>query len=192
MTQNYRRLGLVAKLGKATGGTEARPHDKKRARVADDPLAIKNVTSKNGGSIVKHVAVERDAAGRIVRVLGGGRNPLNDPLNDLDSDEEGGGGVEDDGGEWGGVGDGDGDGDGDEPPKVVHQLEREARRPVEKHIRHQSEREREWLQRLVDKHGDDTAAMARDPKLNLMQQTKADIARRLKVYKADLKSELNA
>lgn len=188
MSQNYRRLGLVAKLGKATGGTEAHPHDKKGPRGTDDPLAIKNATSKNGASVVKHVAVERDAEGRIIRVLGGARNPLRDPLNDLDSDSDEEGDGEDDGEEWGGIGD---DG-GDEAPKVVDLLEREARRPVEKHVRHQSEREREWLQRLVDRHGDDTAAMARDARLNPMQQTKADIARRLKVYRADLKSEQSA
>ena len=186
MSQNYRRLGLVAKLGKATGGTEARPHDKKTPRVADDPLAITNATSKNGGSVVTHVPVERDASGRIVRVLGRGRNPLNDPLNDLDSDDEEGEDdedrIDDDGEEWGGIADG-------EEPKVVHQLEREARRPVVKHVRHQSEREWEWLQRLIDKHGGDTAAMARDAKLNPMQQTKADIAKRLKKYKASLKGE---
>jgi nucleolar protein 16 len=47
-------------------------------------------------------------------------------------------------------------------------------------VRRQSEREVEWLRRLAERHGDDTGAMARDIKLNPMQQTAADIKRRLK------------
>jgi nucleolar protein 16 len=118
-------------------------------------------------------------------------NPLGDPLNDLDSDEE----EEGEAGlqlqreqaqaqarqrkyeEWSGFG---GEGEEGDRPEVLRALEREANRPTEKTVRHQSERELEWLKRLADKHGDDTAAMARDVKLNPMQQTAADIRRRLK------------
>lgn len=67
----------------------------------------------------------------------------------------------------------------------MKQLEDEANRPVEKKPRTASSREAEWLQLLVDRHGDDTAAMARDRKLNPMQQTAADIARRIRKWKKD-------
>ncbi len=63
---------------------------------------------------------------------------------------------------------------------MIRALEREASRPTEKTVRRQSDREVEWLQRLVERHADDTAAMASDMKLNPMQQTAADIRRRLK------------
>jgi nucleolar protein 16 len=132
---------------------------------------------------VREVKVERDASGRITRVLRD-TNPLNDPLNDLDSDSEAQQQQKDDQEkqrryeEWGGF-HGEEEGDNDKP-EVLRALEREASRPTEKTVRHQSEREVEWLRRLVERHGDDTAAMARDMKLNPMQQTAADIKRRLK------------
>ncbi len=109
-------------------------------------------------------------------------NPLNDALNDLDSDAEQQLQQEQEQAkqrryeEWSGFR----EEDGGERPEVLRALEREAGRPTEKTVRHASEREVEWLRRLVARHGDDTAAMARDAKLNLMQQTAADIGRRLK------------
>lgn len=130
------------------------------------------------GSAFRSVKVQRDADGKIVRVLRKD-NPLNDPLNDIESDEEGDTSEEQ---ESGGVEKKSADG---EATKVVDQLEAEASRPTEAHKRHQSQQEREWLARLVARHGDDTAAMARDLKLNPMQQTAANISKRLKIYKAN-------
>lgn len=101
-------------------------------------------------------------------------NPLRDPLNDvLDSESDSDGDDGDDGEEWGGI-------DAAAAPRVVRELEREAAQPTEKLVRHQSEREMEWLGDLVAKHGEDVAAMARDAKLNRMQQTAADIRKRLR------------
>lgn len=128
---------------------------------------------------VQSVRVERDADGKIIRVLHKA-NPLNDPLNDLDDDDD------NDGEEWGGVEE-DEDDDNREA-KVVDLLQEEANRPTEKHKRHQSEREREWVEQLVAKHGDNTAAMARDFKLNPMQQTEANIRKRLNIYQENLRN----
>ncbi len=176
LSQNYTRFGLVAKLGKTTGGTTA--SNKSTLDTATDPLAAQ---SKSQGLLqVREVKVERDASGRITRVLRDA-NPLNDALNDLDSDAEQQLQQEQEQAkqrryeEWSGF-----QGDGGERPEVLRALEREAGRPTEKTVRHASEREVEWLRRLVGRHGDDTAAMARDAKLNPMQQTAADIGRRLK------------
>lgn len=80
--------------------------------------------------------------------------------------------------EWGGIK------ETGEETEVVKTLIEEARNPAEKKPRYQSEREREWLESLIAKYGDDTAAMARDRKLNPMQQTAADISRRIKKSKA--------
>jgi nucleolar protein 16 len=149
---------------------------KTTARAAD-PLAIRPTAQ---GVAVGEVRVERDAGGQIVRVMRRA-NPLNDPLNELDDQSSEDGSA--DGAERGGMGGSDGDGDRRET-EVVRELERQAARPVDKPVRHQSGREVEWLERLVASHGDDTAAMARDMKLNPMQQTEADIARRMRKWKA--------
>jgi nucleolar protein 16 len=68
----------------------------------------------------------------------------------------------------------------DEKTQLLKELEWQANNPAEKTPRHQSEREREWLGRLVEQHGDDYGRMARDHKLNPMQQTAADIKRRIR------------
>ncbi|KAK0739528.1 ribosome biogenesis protein Nop16 [Apiosordaria backusii] len=174
LSQNYTRFGLVAKLGKTTGGTA--PSDKSKLRTdVQDPLAVQSYS--NSGSLrVREVKVERDPeTGKILRIVKD-TNPLNDPLNDLESGDEG-ESTENkkEYEEWGGLA-----GETYEKSEVLKALEREASRPVEAKPRHQSDREREWLQRLVDKHGEDVGAMARDMKLNPMQQTPGDLKRRLK------------
>ena len=203
LSQNYTRFGLVAKLGKATGGTAAGDRALLSASTSD-PLAVRS--ADQGLLQVREVRVERDADGRITRVLRDS-NPLDDPLRGLDSDDDD---DDDDEGETrnnknknnssssrarpqagdGGEGSKEEGGGGEEEeeeeedgrPEVVRALEREAAEWAsgEKKTRHQSERELEWLRRLVARHGDDTAAMARDMRLNPMQQTAADIARRLR------------
>lgn len=68
----------------------------------------------------------------------------------------------------------------DEPENpVIKQLEEAAMNGARKAPRGQSQREQEWVERLVNKYGDDYAKMARDLKLNLMQQTAADIKKRV-------------
>lgn len=162
------------KLGKATGGIEKQASSTTSA--AQDPLAVTPALGLRGA--VSSVRVERDADGNIVRVLHK-KNPLNDPLNDLDSDDDSDSGRLPPAGR-----EAEDDEDGEErEARVVDLLERQANVPTEKHIRHQSARETEWVERLVAKHGGDTAAMARDLTLNPMQQTEGDIKRRLKSYR---------
>ena len=141
-------------------------------------------------AIISEARVERDADGKIIRVhhsTSGIFNPLNDPLRELDSDSEK---DEDDKQqqrqdedqhgakweEWAGIED-----DGD--TEVVKSLVRQSRMPGIKRERHQSEGEREWLEKLTARWGDDYAAMAKDKRLNPMQQTAADIKRRLNKMK---------
>ena len=201
----------MTKLGKATGGVEPDPQErqsdpeddddgsnllslprKKRAKISSSHDSLALPTSQT--AIAREVRVERDAEGRIVRVLSGGAdNPLGDPLNELDSDSESdleGAGLdprarqnrwED---EWAGIASGSEDDDNDAGrPAVIRELEREARRPVYKLPRQQSGRELGWLERLVEAHGEDTEAMARDGRLNPMQQTAGDLARRIRKMK---------
>ena len=196
----------MAKLGGATGGVEpdflgagdgdagakdgasaAGPANKKGPR--RDPFAVTFAVKPMAQQIVTEARVERDASGRIVRVLDGRReNPLRDPLVQFDSDSEAGEEEAEDAEEWGGIDEDEDEEDEDEEdegrPSVVMELERQAGRPLEKRLRHTSRGEGEWLERLAARHGDDAAAMARDRKLNPMQQTEADISRRLRRWRA--------
>ncbi len=137
-----------------------------------DSLAIP--TDRNTGKLApEEVHVEKDPkTGRILRVIRPGPdegplyNPLNDPLNEImDADTL----VQD-----------------LETTTIISQLEKEAeeegKRLEKKRPRQQSQGEEEWMQRLVNKHGDDFMAMARDRKLNPMQQTEGDIGRRIKKW----------
>jgi nucleolar protein 16 len=102
-------------------------------------------------------------------------NPLNDPLNELD--DEG-------GEEWNGFAMVPEQKEGEEVNPVIQQLEEAARNGARKAPRKQSQREEEWLERLVSRYGDDYGKMARDRKLNPMQQTETDIKKRVKKWKA--------
>ncbi|GJC82065.1 nucleolar protein 16 [Colletotrichum liriopes] len=174
LTQNYRRLGLTARLKAPTGGIEKTLSQVEAGKAATgkprDPFAIASAEE----AVFEEARVERDEDGKIVKIHYGSdrrNNPLNDPLNALESDaEESDGGAQD---EWGGI-------DDESRPEVIRMLEKEAAQPTAKKPRHMSSQEREWLERLVAKHGDNVAAMARDRKLNPMQQTQGDIARRIK------------
>jgi nucleolar protein 16 len=122
--------------------------------------------------------VERDESGKIIKVIHAHTkkaNPLNDPLNELENEEE----------------DADGDnaiggfeGFEDEKNEVVRQLEEQALRVAEKKPRKQSTREKEWCQRLAEKWGTDYKSMVKDRRLNPMQQNEPDIRRRIEKWRA--------
>lgn len=195
LAQNFRRLGLSAHLNAPTGGVENNAAAKLRA----DPLHISGPTSKlrtdSAQQASSEVTVERDPeTGKITRVVRpedeegvveiAGKlrrrgNPLNDPLEDalrapLSADAGAGAGAGDEAGAGA-------------KSDVVKALEEQAARQTESLLqkrkpKQQSTREVEWLERLIAKHGDNVQAMARDMKLNPMQQAPADIRRRLKKY----------
>ncbi len=118
--------------------------------------------------------MERDPeTGKIVRVIHDKvDNPLGDLLNDVEDREV------------------DGDAEGREGQKgegseIVRMLEEQASMEREKPKRKQSEREKEWIEKLVARWGEDYKSMMRDRRLNPMQQTEADIKRRIQKWKAD-------
>jgi nucleolar protein 16 len=74
--------------------------------------------------------------------------------------------------------------EGEQINPVIQQLEEAARNGARKAPRTQSQREAEWLENLVAKYGEDYGRMARDRKLNPMQQTESDIKKRVKKWKA--------
>ena len=149
--------------------------------------------------------VVRDEQGKIINVVhddhknGEGRrtkpNPLNDPLVDLDSDSDT-VEVSDSSQKRGHVP----QHSLPLPPSnrvinpshsfqdnsatnIVPALEALASAPKRAKTRQQSEFEKQWIERLVERHGDDIAAMRRDRKLNPRQQTEGDIGRRVKIWK---------
>lgn len=121
---------------------------------------------------VEEIEVERDPeTGAILRIIGDNKakeNPLNDPLTEVLGD--------DDDMEWNGFAMVPSE-RSDNP--VIRQLEEAARNGARKAPRSQSQREVEWLERLVAKYGDDYGRMSRDAKLNPMQQTASDIKKRV-------------
>lgn len=146
-----------------------------------------NISTKLPTTInISEVKIKRDPkTGAILEVLDQKKaNPLNDPLNDIeDSDDEGWQGFVNEHGVLDGARQG-----GNAKTDVVRQLEEQAARPIKKAPRKQSEREEEWIERLVQKHGDDYLAMARDMKLNPMQQSVGDLKKRVKKWNAKQQS----
>lgn len=170
LTQNYRRLGLTSRLNTVTGGIEKKQAGSESKTSTASKLAISNAIPKNIAPT--EARVERDPeTGKITRVIHDEKksNPLNDPLND-DEDEEG----------FEGFGDEEATGSKNE---IVKMLEEQASRAGEKRERQQSEREKEWIERLVKRWGENYGAMVRDRRLNPMQQTEPDIKRRVQKWK---------
>lgn len=112
---------------------------------------------------------------------GGKKNPLNDPLNELESDDE----LEDDG----------------EGPRemikgrsnvvggIVEQLEAAAMAGIKKtRPRMQSRREEEWIEALVRRWGENYKGMMWDRRLNPMQQSEGDLRRRIERWKEGRRS----
>ncbi|KAL2067938.1 hypothetical protein VTL71DRAFT_16036 [Oculimacula yallundae] len=182
LTQNYRRLGLTSRLNSATGGIEKLRAGDASKTSTTSKLAISNAIPKQFAPV--SARVERDPeTGKILRVIHAeDDNPLNDPLNAVEAmDFEG---AEDDGEVFEGF---EGETAGKKKKSkndIVRKLEEQASMVPEKKERSQSEREREWIERLVGKWGEDYEKMARDRKLNPFQQTPADIKRRVGKWKA--------
>ncbi|KAI8348279.1 ribosome biogenesis protein Nop16 [Blakeslea trispora] len=64
---------------------------------------------------------------------------------------------------------------------VVRQLEAHAANAVH-HEKYQSEYELDWVQKLINKHGDDYKAMFWDKELNVYQQTAAQLKKKCQAY----------
>ncbi|POS85413.1 hypothetical protein EPUL_003069 [Erysiphe pulchra] len=177
LSQNYRQLGLTSRLNSTTGGVEKlRPGTQSHSSTISK-LKISNSIPKNIEP--SEARVERDPlSGKILRVIHekSKSNPLKDLISSDDEFEE------------------------EKRNKshslksnfensitknnVIRQLEEQASCVPEKKVRQPSEREQVWIQSLIARYGDDFEKMARDSKLNPMQQTSADIRRRIEKWKA--------
>lgn len=66
---------------------------------------------------------------------------------------------------------------------IISELEEQAKHSRPKRARMQSQGEREWIDRLVERWGDDWGGMVRDRKLNPQQQSEGDLKRRIGIWK---------
>lgn len=167
------------KLNAPSGGRERLPAKDEQFPENKNSLHIRGSAKADAAKVdLGSARVERDPeTGAILRVIHdedddhievAGRhlsrkNPLNDPLSEVET--------------------GNGENNMLADSVIVQQLERQADQEGKtvraKKPRFQSSREGEWAQRLIEKHGDDFTAMARDRKLNPMQQSIGDLRRRI-------------
>ncbi len=160
-------------------GAKAKAKDSLAIREPDADVLVPGtarIVRDEGGAVVRVLYPHADGDGKGERKRGvewRGRR-LVDEMGEDDDEEEGTqheiftGGKD------------DGDGNG-----VIMQLAMAAMRGEKKKNggRKQSQREEEWVERLVGRYGDDVGRMARDRKLNPMQQSSADIARRVRIWR---------
>jgi nucleolar protein 16 len=202
ITQNYKRLGLTSKLNKHTGGYERKADDaeqleagypgRTKKRQDEDALSIAGHKQAAALSALGEARIVRDPeTGAILEVIetkAPNRNPLNDPLNDLDSSDD----EKDElpawtrkGNQHGNIEDGEFEGFGDDDGKtdVVRALEARASMPAKKYKRKQTENEVAFIEELVKKYGDDVGKMTRDIKINYMQRSEGDLKKRIKIWR---------
>ncbi|RKF64910.1 Nucleolar protein 16 [Erysiphe neolycopersici] len=176
LSQNYRQLGLTSRLNSTTGGVEKLIPGNQSHSSTLSKLKISNSISKS--IEVSEARVERDpSSGKIIRVIHEKSkiNPLKDLISsDCDSEEETSNKNHFLEGNLGNSNTGN---------NIIRQLEDLASRVPEKKVRKPSEREQMWIESLITRYGDDCEKMARDSKLNPMQQTSADIRRRVEKWK---------
>ncbi|QLQ81607.1 hypothetical protein HG537_0F03680 [Torulaspora globosa] len=177
LSQNYKKLGLRAKLQTPAGGQEvdlskenrkkplikrADEYDSEEESDSEDDINLEEVNSE--GEYMEdripegEARIQRDKNGEVIKVVYGKKKPDSEALNNHNSDKS-------------------------ETTRVVKELESFASRPLQKKERTQSKREEEWLERLYNKYGDDYKKMFFDKKLNIYQQSEGDLKRRIIKWK---------
>ncbi|AAS51922.1 ADR002Wp [Eremothecium gossypii ATCC 10895] len=181
LAQNYKRLGLTAKLAPRAGGEEI---DLSKVIQKSVPIcsAFEDYDSESDVEQEKRnnddaledgeydpakipegeARIQRDENGDVVKVVYGTMKTVDvdEDISELKQKLE----------------------QDKVKTEVVQELESYASRPVNRRVRYQSSREEEWLGRLYEKHGEDYNSMARDLKLNIYQQSVGDLKRRMKKW----------
>ncbi|KAH3675735.1 hypothetical protein WICMUC_002527 [Wickerhamomyces mucosus] len=174
LKQNYKKLGLTAKLQIPAGGIEQSletPRAKKpthdiyerdeevgdyeEEEEEEDPEDI----DENDIPLGEARIIRDKETNEVIKVIYGKKKKLDDDLDLIENPIE--------------------------APKteVVRQLEEYANRKIEIVERKASQREGDWIKSLYEKHGDDYEKMKWDKKLNIYQQSTGDLKRRVTKWK---------
>ena len=159
LQQNYKKLGLRAKLGTLAGGKE---QDVKTL----SEIKAEEATSKPSLADIEQTTDPAKIPEGEARII---RDPeTNEVTNVIYGTMKVGPKVETEG----------------ESSSVIKQLEEYAQKNAQvKKERKPSARENEWLEKLYEKHGDDYDKMMWDKKLNIYQQSAGDLRRRITKWK---------
>lgn len=156
--QNYKKLGLRAKLGNISGGIEKKPETltEIREKLKTRPNVSEVESTSDPDKIPEGEArLIRDPETNEVKEIIYGRMKIEHSENTEDRDNE-----------------------------VIRELEEQGRKYASiKLERKPSERENEWLKNLYEKYGDDYEKMKWDKKLNVFQQSAGDLRKRITKWK---------
>ncbi|KAI9317029.1 ribosome biogenesis protein Nop16 [Dichotomocladium elegans] len=163
LVQNYKRLGLLTTLNGTAGGREKLIPEKKPQEDAmdQDSEELPELKEADIEELKKTLKpgeglIQRDDEGNVIRVIVGEARTHNDIL---DAEPE------------------------PVPAKtdVVRALEAQAMSGV-KHEKYMSNYQIDWIEKLIEKHGDDYRAMFWDKELNTLQLTEAQLRKKIKQY----------
>lgn len=162
LQQNYKRLGLRAKLGSMPGGMEKElvkvsdRHKDDDRDTKEDRVDLKQIEQTEDPAEIPEgeARIIRDPeTNEVVKVIYGTMKPQREEQPQ-------------------------------ESSFVIKQLEEQAIRNAQKvKDRKQSDRETDWIKDLYEKYGDDYEKMKWDKKLNVQQQSAGDLKRRINKWK---------
>ncbi|CDS12878.1 hypothetical protein LRAMOSA05062 [Lichtheimia ramosa] len=162
LMQNYRRLGLLTSLNRTSGGKEKMYPDTKPAEEDmeedQEPRELQDADIEELKKTLKpgEGLIQRDDEGNVIRVIVGEAKSHNDILDAEPEPVEA-------------------------KTDVVRALEEQAKNGV-KNVKYQSGYQQNWIEKLIEKHGDDYQAMFWDKELNVMQLTQAQLRKKIKQY----------
>ncbi|GAN03136.1 ribosome biogenesis protein Nop16 [Mucor ambiguus] len=163
LRQNYEKLGLLTSLNGESGGREKKMPDPKptAANNSTEPKELKELTEDDIEEIKKSLGpgeglIQRDDDGNVVRIIVGEQKTHDEILDAEVAPVEA-------------------------KTDVVRALEAQAANAFHRE-KHQSEFETDWIQKLINKHGEDYKAMFWDKELNVYQQTAAQLKKKCQKY----------